>query len=417
MRRSKRTTVGAAVFASAALLVGVLSGCDSVSGTAESTAPDLSGLDVGAFGGEPITEPHDGTESYGRIVESVRMAEGVLNPYDIDPAFAFGHPSLLPTPGDTTGILAEVARPVLTARGMISGYTVGGADRVDASFQPIIGQSKSLRITVVRLPDETAARTAAMEIEAADFAVSLDNIGVPIPKYGKALSHWRPQLPTLGVTVAHGPYVVTLFVTHPTTDLPAMTAIATATLDAELPRLDRFVPTPADKLAALPFDTDGMLRRALPSQPGHWPYPSITALDRGTIAGYGGVHGASGVVYGASGADQWTREVSAEGAKPDHPVVDRMAVVDDRWLLRLQDPVRARKYFDTRAAEFAQADEALPAVQAVPDATCFRSRDNRMQFFYCQVLDGRYLANVYAPDEKTVRQMAAAQYALLVKTR
>jgi hypothetical protein len=411
----RRSDCIAASLVAMALIGGLLSGCREVSGMAKPGRPDLHGLDAGGFGTEPLTEPPNKDESCGRIIESVRMGEGVINPYDIDKAFSFGHPSPVPTPGDTTGILAEAARPVLTNRGMIAGYTVGGSDIVDAGLQPIIGKSKSLRITVLRLPDVAAAGSAAQEIESADIAISPDNVAVSIPKHAGALSHWRPQVPTLGTTIAHGQYVVALYIIHPTPDLPAMTAIATATLDAELARLDQFVPTPADKLSSLGFDGDGMLRRTLPAQPGRWPYPSITAIDRGTVAGYGGAHAASGVVYGPSGADQWTRDIS--DTSPDRAVVDSMAVVDDRWVLRLQDPRRARAYFDASSAEFAKTAEVVPAPKAVPDAACFRSRDARLEYYYCQVMDGRYVANVNATDEKTVQQMAAAQYALLVRTR
>ncbi|MFC9995600.1 hypothetical protein [Nocardia sp. NPDC127526] len=412
--------------AAIALAVVPLTGCTGEPGsgvpasntpaTSTTPAPDLSHLDVGPFGGDPLTEPANTDESYGRIIEAARLGEAVVNPYDIGKPYAFGHPSLLPTPQDTTGILAGAISPVLTNRGMITGYSVGGADTVDPSnFQPIIGTSKSLRITVLRMPDEAAARAAAQEIDTADAAVSADNVTVALSGYAEARAHWRPQVPTLAATVARGPYVVTLFITDAATDLAAMTAVATATFDAQLSRLGAFTATPAGKLATLAFDTDGMLRRMLPAQTGKWPYPAITNLDRGTTAGYGGLHAATGVVYGPGGADQWTRDVN--NTSPDRPVVDRMGVVDDRWLLRLQDPARARQYFDARAAEFGTTDEKIAGPAGVDDAACFRSRDPRFEFYYCQVMDGRYVANVTATDRQSALQMAAAQYALLVKGR
>ncbi|MEC3917974.1 DUF7373 family lipoprotein [Nocardia sp. CDC160] len=397
-----------------ALICGLISGCGKT-GTAVPEVPDLQRLDVGDFGAEPLAEPADDDESYSRIIESARMGEGVVNPSDLDKSFSRAASAVLPTPNDTTGILADVARPVLASRGMIAGYSIGGYDRLGSDHQPIIGKTNSLRLTVLRFPDDTSARDAAAEIDTADFAVNPDNQPVAIPNYDGAHSHWRPQLPTLGVTAAHGSFVVALFITRPTTDLTVLTATATAALDAELPFLDKFTPTPADKLRALALDQDGMLRRSLPSQRGKWPYPAVTPMDWGTVAGYGRGHLVTGVVFGPSGADHKTRNTALDPVATGRPAVERLAVVDGRWLSRWQDATRARRYFDLQAAENAKDEEIVPGPTGVPDAKCFRDRVGEDVF--CQVMDGRYVAELGGHDAKTVLQQAAAQYALLVKTR
>lgn len=342
------------------------------------------------------------------------MADALVHPTDIDRAFTFGSPSLLPRPGDTTGILAETALPVLKKHRMLAGYSIRGTDR-EGEAGRTVGQARALRLSVLRLPDEAAARNAAQEIESADFAVSPDNVAVAIPEYAGAHSHWRPLVPTLGTVVAHGPFVVAIFAGLPTIDLPALTALTTAALKAELPRLDRFVSTPADKLSTLPLDREGMLRRILPAQHGKWPYPTVTRVDIGTVAGYGGAHFESGVVLGPGGADHWTRGDAADTSKPDPAEIESLAAVEHRRLLRMPNAVKARKYFEGKAEAIARDFESIAPPDQVPDTACVRQKSpGSSDIYLCIVRYGRYVATVLDPQEKTVKQMTAAQYALLV---
>ncbi|MFI6866141.1 hypothetical protein [Nocardia sp. NPDC050406] len=348
------------------------------------------------------------------------MAEAVVNPLDLDTAFHESFPAVVASPGGTTGILAEVVRPVVDKHGMVAGFSAGGIDcRTDVRGCPEIGRSKALRITVLRMRDAAAAERAAAEAEAADFAVNPDNARVEIPKYPEAHSHWRPTVPTLGVIVAHGDYLVALFIIHPSTDLAAMTTLATQVLDRQLPRLDSFTPTPVDALTELPLDTDGMLRRLLPDPPGQWMYPTTTRVERGETAGFGGMHEANGVVWGPGGADHLLRMNARDRSKPDPAGIDRIATNGYNSVLRAADAPSARRYFETEPQDRTEVGRSITAPTGVPDAQCFRldHPSGAISYFQCHVLDGRYVAAVVDPDEATVRQMAAAQYALLVRNR
>ena len=65
-------------------------------------------------------------------------------------------------------------------------------------------------IMLLRFPDAAAAKNAAVEMDAADFAVSPENIPVPITKYPMAHGHWRPTHPSMASTLAHNDFVIHL---------------------------------------------------------------------------------------------------------------------------------------------------------------------------------------------------------------
>ncbi|GAB0101184.1 hypothetical protein JMUB6875_01480 [Nocardia sp. JMUB6875] len=414
MLRSSDRRIGPMVcYLIVALVAALLSGCRVVSGTATNADIDLRTLDFGEFGADPLTEPPNGSEKYGRIVESARMAEATVDVREIDGSLGVHLPALIPRPGNTAGYLAAVARPILTKYGMLAGYSVFGDNYCHSGECPVIGVSRSVRLTVLRLPDEAAAQHAAAEIEAADFGVSPDNVPVTLPKYPAAGAHWRPALPTLGVVVAQGTFVITVFVTHPTTDLPALTTLATTALDIELPVLDRFHPTPKADIANLPFDRDGMLARMVPTTRGTWPTPYVTVLEGSGVAGDGAAIEASGVVYGPTGAGHWLLN-GAKSPGVEAGEVEAMAVIDRRWLIRFRDAGAARRFFEfDSVTAIRQTEMAAPAV---PDTKCLR-REAIPPVYYCDMHYGRYFALVHSTDEKSAHQMAAAQYALLVRKR
>lgn len=395
----------------------LVSGCGANSGTPRAETPDLTQLDVGGYSIEPLAEPPDGDEAYGRLIESARMADTLVIPSTIDPALTSNWVAPVPTPMQTVGILADAARGTLISHGMVAGVSVASAD-VPLDSLPRVGTSRAMRITVLRMRDDAAAQDAARDVDAADFAVSPDNVAVTIPNHAEAHSHWRPQVPTLAASLAHGPYLVTVFIAQPsTTDLAALTAAAAAAFAAELPPLDSLAPTPADKLSALSLDRDGMLRRMVPARPGKWPYPGSSRQDFGSIAGWGGFRRTTGIVFGPAIAQAAYRQ----GDTHDLPRAERIARIGPETLSRFADAVAARSIFQKMVVFDASNGSPVAAPKGVPDAVCVQDSTvaelAREQQYGCDVLDGRYLAKVYGSSAQAVQQKAAAEYALLVKTR
>ncbi|WP_157556573.1 DUF7373 family lipoprotein [Nocardia acidivorans] len=394
-----------------AILVAVLSwGARTVPGTPVSADISLSDLDFGEFGAETLSEPRNDKERYSRLIESARMSEAVADPREVDASLSPRAPAPIPRAADTTGILADVASPILTKYGMLAGYSVVGCPPANC---PTFNRPWSLRITALRLPDDAAARSAATEIEAADFAVSPDNVAVTLPEYPAAHGHWRPTVPTLGIILAHGPFVVTIFVTYPNPDLGELSTLATKALSVQVPRLDRFAPTPVAEMANLHLDSDNMLRRMVPTTRGEWSYPYISKLQTENAAGEGIYVESSGVVFGHTGAAH-AIPGAAQSAGIPADAIESIAMIDRNWMIRLRDAPSARRL---AAEESSYGRNQSPmADPAVPDTKCLR-REGIVPVYYCVVRDGRYVAVVNATDEKTVHQRAAAQYALLVRNR
>ncbi|MTE13278.1 DUF7373 family lipoprotein [Nocardia aurantiaca] len=402
--------------------VAVLVSACTIAGAPRVATPELRTLDLGGYSGSPLTAPPDAGETYGRLMESVRMAEAVVSPRAVDPALSRISAIPVPSPTEAVGILADATRSTLTAHGMLAGFSIGGTDdptgmpKIDATGIPESGPIRSVRITVLRMRDNMAAIDAAREIDAFDFAVNRDNVTVRFPDYFATYGHWRPSVPTMAATLAHGPYVVSLFITNQTTDRAAMRALATATFDAELPRLDAFTPTTPEALSALPLDPGGMLARLLPAEPGQWPYPRLFQDEYQLIAGWGGPRRATGVVYGPIVADL---RINRPGDTARIPV-EAVAIADSAQLLRFPDAVAARQALRRLSEPGATRSLAAPP-DGVPDAVCLRGFGVNSQAgdhdYTCLVLDGRYLALVSGPTEQAVHRMAAAQYAVLVTGR
>ncbi|MET9487206.1 hypothetical protein [Nocardia sp. NPDC006630] len=405
MRRTVALVLGGLLLATAC----------TVQGRPAPQYPDPNSLDVGAFSIHPLDEPA-GSEKYGRVVESTRMAEALIDPVEADPALtgtlgAFAV-HLLPTAAKATLLLAAPVRAVLEREGMLAGAAVGATEASDAP-NPVVGQAKVLSLLILRFPDEGSAQRAAQDIDAVDSAQSPLNVAIPVPGYPAAHAHWRPAVPTAAATVADGVFVATLYAGEIAPDATALTELARKAFDAQLPRLREFAATPRDRLADLPIDRDGMLRRIVPEAPGHWPYPIVVVNTPQRDASWDQVIRGEGVVYGPRAARLWD----------DRPQRDRHieleAVIGLTSLARYSSAAAARTDYDRAVRGYASAPSkrAVPGPAGVPDIYCAEDTAPAMQGllrFGCRVLHERYQAMLVGPDLTDIRQRAAAQYGLLV---
>ncbi|MEV6274913.1 hypothetical protein [Nocardia sp. NPDC051832] len=376
--------------------------------------PDPAALDVGPYSRNPMIAPVAVSDYHGRVLESVRMAEAMAVPETVDPALRvpLGGPRAvpLPTAAKASGLLANPTRAVLERHGMLAGYTVGATDSPDGA-RGTIGAARLLQIIVLRFPDGGAAQQAAQEIDAVDFAVSPDNIAVPIAGHPAARGHWRPAVPTLAATVAHESFVISVLAGDRTPDLAALSTLAAKAFDTQIPLLKSFTPTPAGRFAELALDRDAMLGRMVPEAPGRWPFPQVILGDLGSNAGWGSLLQASGVVYGPQGA------VLSTG--PAEQRFELLALNRFDRLVRFADADAARKHF---AKVLRPADDSelpkIPVPTGLVDIDC-RERPAALASntrFQCLLRYGRYMAAVFSRDYDDVRHRAAAQYALLVNS-
>ncbi|MFG1798349.1 hypothetical protein [Nocardia sp. NPDC049149] len=406
---SRTRALRAVVVLAAALTV--LSGCVR-SGEPAPHRLDLATLDVGAHSVDPLLPPRTSTDKYGRVLESVRMGEAVLDPAEVDPALTKGDANRttpLPTPLKAAGILAEPVRAVLESHRMLAGFAVGGSDVDFGNQRPAIGTARLLTVVLLRFPDELAAQLTARQMNATDAAVSPDNVPVRIAEYPAAFLHWRPTVPTMAATIAHGPFVVNVLVGHTAPDQAVLTGLVRKAFDVQLPRLRAFQATAPDRFDDLPLDREGMLSRLLPYGAGHWSYPTVFTSDVDQNAGWSSTIRVSGIVFGPRA----TRLLKHHGFKEP---IELVAMNGHNLLERFPDAVRARRVF-TEEMRAQNPATAIATPAGVPDVYCENGITTQPENPFqvrCHVLYGRYTAAVVGLNPKDAHQRIAAQYALLV---
>lgn len=417
MRRSdKGFRRGPAALAAILLAAGILSGC-TVDGNPVPAMPDLTALDTGPYGLEPMVAPENHDEKSGRILESMRLGEAVIDPVEADPSLTFGLGSTasvpIPTPA-AAGFLARPVRAVLERHGMLAGFSVGGMDQ---GIEPelAVGRARLLTVQLLRFPDDESARRAAADIDTTDAAMSADNVRIEIANHPESHAHWRPAVPTLAAGLAHGPFVISVLAGHTAPDAAVLTGLVDAAFTAQVRRLADFVPTPPDRLATLPLDQDGMLARLLPEAPGVWPYPVVVTDRSDPNAGWRTRFDVRGVVYGPRAGRRWGEwEKTGEG----RGLV--LAVNGPHHLVRHPDVAAARDGFtDTGEMEAGESGvRAAPAPFGLPDARCLESLTvpPHQARFACRVLYREYEGIIYGRTIRDTQQRAAAQYVLLVRS-
>ncbi len=408
--RNSRRRLGFAAFG----LAMTLSAC-ATQGAAVPAEVDVRSFDVGSYGTEPLIERKPILED-GRLIESSRMSEAAVDPADVDADLQYSAAAAPRASARTASAnLAVPVYPVLRELDMLAGFLVAGSD-VRTSEQKTT-TSRSLTVNLLRFRDEDTARRAADRIDSVDFELSKDNVAVPIPSHGGARAHWRPTVPTLGATMAHGMFVMVIFVQHTSTDLATLVDIAARTITAQVAQLATFVPTPADKLPTLKFDVDGMLARTLPTERDKWPGINFGASKGTDIAeAPTGTHPGTGVVYGPRGAylvdiaRHKNRQVYRDAG------VDLAAFVDNGTeLFRTRDAEAAKKFADIRFDWLDEVGVELEPRLAVPDTRCFDPKDS--DTFICHLTYRRYVALVTSGSADDVKHKAAAQYALLANSQ
>lgn len=403
---------GGAGVAAVLLAVALLAGCAG----RPAEAIDLATLDTGAYGVEPLEVPESGDPRRGHILESVRMAEFLVDPAEVDPALRSSADAVgllpLPTPAKVASIvLAEQVGEVLERHGMLAGAAVTGADIDRNAEKPAVGSARVLMVLVMRFPDTAAAERAAQEIDAADAAVNRDNVAVDIPEHPAAHGHWRPGVPTMAASIAYESYVVNVLAGDTAPDPAVLGDLTARAIDAQTRRLRDFVPTPPDRIAALPLDPEGLVRRMIPQAPRRWEYPAVTAMSSQRTAGWAATAQVTGVSFGP-------RASYLRGSRGQPHTVEASAVSGFNQLRRYADPAVARAEFDGQVRF--NLDGGLLPVEGpagVPGVRCVENPDLdllSLTRFVCHVTYDRYIVTLFAREIGSARQRAAAQYGLLV---
>lgn len=403
MNWNARAAVAVCTIVAAVIGVG---GCASpVRGTGVAAELDVRTLDTGRF---PTAPPKMSVllddVGYARL-EAARMADAVLSPHEVDPKYSTGASALMHTDAQSvTRYLAEPVLPVLLKYGFVLGFSTGSADAVLPLTTAASGshEREGLTVTVLRFPDAAAAKAAAAELDAVDFALNPENVAVTLPKYADSRAHWRPSVPTLGSTTAHGSYVISVLADSRTPDINRLVEATQKYLDAEVIELDKFTPTPVGKFSTLRQDPDGLLARVIHDQ-GVVPPPD----------------GQGEVVLTLRGYLNYLLDQSGRFPVLQRAGVDRVAVTADAFGFRTRDDAAAAR-FVTESAELGPAVDrrAVDPPADVPGALCVQDYlAPKNGQFRCFVAYRKYAALVLGARLWETQQRAAAQYALLANSQ
>lgn len=359
---------------------------------------DLTQLNPGNYPTTP--RPPLGTAGdaqRGKTLESLRMANYLVGPWEVDPELLEG---AMADTVDTklldhlfgVGIGAVAAAHHLTA-----GFAAQRFSRT---------QQKSLVHVVLRFPNpqDAAAATAQMaktgsNTPPAPGEAPAQYQRVPIPRHPETsgMSHlWddNGHWSTMAFT-SHGPYVLGQFVSSQDSTDAAVDLIATM-LDRQGPLIDQFQPTPTDQLANLPIDPDGLLARTLPPGEGDGtvtdppaqllrdndPPRSKRLFDRAHLQRVG--HGATTVYQ-----------------TPD--IGSAQQIVDG---------------FTAEATDIGfDGHQLVPAagIQGMPGARCFTPKESGASPHYCLATADHYAIEVTAAQERDAHQLISAQYLMLTQ--
>ncbi|WP_405489260.1 hypothetical protein [Nocardia sp. NBC_00511] len=426
LRRScGRTVFGAiTVGITAVVALPALAGCASdVSGTAAAAEVDVRQLPVGNY----PTAPLDARMTYehgvgdGRPMAIARLAGNTVIGTDVDPGLSHNVMSkALRFPEDAYSVLADPVRAVLEPDHMQYGFSAAASTEdlsdttgytISGDFQPFGGanakaSATSFNMTILQFPDAQQARTAAQDMDTADFTVAADrNVHVTLAGHADAKAHWQPGIPSLAATIADGLYVASVYVQLPTADLDGLGTLADKILAAQLPMLDDAPGLSPEDIYRLDPDPDAMLRRTL--HPGQSISPDADSETTHTAHGY--LH--------------YIGDLPTWKALLDNNGVDRVSTARSGGLLfRTRDPKSAAALATAIAARTTTPAE-VP--DKVPDTTCaeankawttYKTWDTNAKYI-CTLHYDRYVARVSSDQLIDVQQKAAAQYAVLANSQ
>ena len=347
-----------------------------------------------------------GSAIQGALVDARRMADSVVGPWEVDPSMVIPTAARAMVIPDTAALgvilpaaVADAAKP----HNLIYGF---------ASDRQNINQGRLMN-AVLRFADSASASAAATEMASAATAQapSVDHPVVVVGHPDSRATTFTYNLDTDGdapVTVysftPHGSYVLVQLAHSGTSD--DATGLVAHALDAQLPRIDGFVPTAAENFATLAVDPSGLLSHTMsaptyPDPPGAKPFdPKI-----GTYLPHAALH------FQDSPVDASTAFVAA-GV--------REMTFNQTMIYRTAEAAAARRLVDNLsdiALRTEVSARTINAVDFLPGSKCVqsvRNADTGDSMYFCfAVSDDRVIA-VHDVDPTGARQETAAQYKMLL---
>ncbi|WP_280234007.1 DUF7373 family lipoprotein [Nocardia cyriacigeorgica] len=374
----------------------------------ESAPPvvDLTQLDVGGYATLPrdIGEPKN--KDVPRFVEAQRLGNVMPLPVEIDPRFVHQGPGtrpfLLPDESHLSPIHRWISEVNFAddAKGFIAGFSA----TAQSNKSPALASTLSTNVLI--FPDARSATDAAAKLSRARFLRDEDFPVEParLDEYPAAHVRWQPAMQTLVSWLAEDEFVIVTIAYNAEakmlgeSDLPGLSALSERAIAATSTGLEKFEPTPPDKLMQTSIDPDGLRSISLARPEGD----SFMNVP-GTYDLHGSLHFPT---------DPLARKQELEAAG-----VDRVAY-DAGELYRAADAESAQELKD-KSSELSRYFRSADSPKGLPQATCmeYKGPAEGAIRFYCHVAYDRYYAFMGAGQLLDAQQRISAQYAILANSK
>jgi hypothetical protein len=366
----------------------------AVKGSAAPQVPkiDVSKLDVGPYPTQP-SQPLGvaGDPQRGVVVESQRMANNVVGPWEVDPSltgwFGFGA-TVLPN----VEALAEIGPETFAAAASQHGFINGFASARTATDQKILLNA------VLRFSDAGAATAAATEFGdiAANTGDGVQRAEIPGHPDTKAASYTQTQGSTgrpwsaVRAFTPHGEYVFMQLAQAVDGKDPAIGLVA-KTVDLQGPIIDKFRATDPSEFADISLDPDGLLARTLPV-----PEKDATPIQNAT--------------YEQRGALQYQSDPARSAKLFTDTGTDLVAMAKTN-VYQTKDAASAGKIVEGFFAELQPTSQPAKPVNNLADSRCLQLKDKT---FYCLGAADKFAIETTSQTLLDAQQQVAAQYAMLL---
>ncbi|MFI1240414.1 DUF7373 family lipoprotein [Nocardia salmonicida] len=364
---------------------------------------DISKLKLGSFSPEPTSYglPESSKPEDVRRHESNRMLNFVIPATDVDPEInALTGVETFTVPSDPfrSPVLPDKYRPAMFDNKLVAGVYVV---RTNGNMRSL----KKLIISVLRFPTVQAARKAGDQMVHASPEEPTQGFAVEgHPDVLASSKDWASGV----AYVTRGSYLVIANYSQPQPDEAKVKASVTKALDLQLTEMAELTPTPFEDVLDIPFDPDGIMRRALP-EASDYSDPFSSDIDYYAYEPSGHLHYERNPVvmkqaYADSGVD----------------LIGRRAGI----VYRAQDLAGAL-HLQSALVTLGKNDEEIDPPPGLMDARCIQLYEADVLRHYnlmCAVIRDRYVGVVLAKAKAGGRvdpglyERAAAQYAVLAKS-
>ncbi|KXO99413.1 Uncharacterised protein (plasmid) [Tsukamurella tyrosinosolvens] len=327
-----------------------------------------------------LYSPGQGGTDSTWVAEGNRMLEMLVQPSDADPTLieAVKDHDATPSVQSVTDDSMPKDAHFVAYKAKVS-VALTRADRTDSP-------STEVRVGAARYASDehtTEAITAAQN----DFRAA-NRAAIPNLTNGIAV---ETEPGVIDVLFRRGEIILTVHVKSPTTQ--KSTQLAADLYARQSVAASRFKPTPSESVPKIPLDRDGVLARAL------WSRGELSDRDQRII--------------GILTLPAFERRV---GNNPLVPLLREAGADLVGWnlgiVIRMRDDAAALRFIEQGRASSKR--KRVEGVLHTNDSVVCTQGD-RADDISCAMVVGRYYANVSASDAVVVRQMAAAQWAILTQ--